>query len=42
MPKERLSYNGVWGSNSEDFTKLAQSRKLFHLEVNKITIIKLK
>jgi hypothetical protein len=29
-------------SNSQDFTKQAQSRKTFHLEVDKNIIIKLK
>ena len=41
-PKERLSHSGVWGSNLQVFTKLAQSRKKFHLEVNKVVIINLK
>jgi hypothetical protein len=42
MPKKRLSHSRVWGRNSQDFTEQAQSRKVFHLETNKITIIKLK
>jgi len=40
--KERLSHYGVWGSDLQVFTKLAQSRKMFHLEMDKIVIIKLK
>jgi hypothetical protein len=42
MLKESLSRSGVWGSNSQDFTKQAQSRKAFHLEVEKSIIIRLK
>ena len=41
-PKKRISHSGVWGSNLQVFTKLEQSRKVFHLEVDKIVIIKLK
>ena len=41
-PREKLYHKGVWGSNLQVFTKLAQSRKVFHLEVEKIVIIKLK
>ena len=41
-PKKRLSHSGVWGSNLQVFTKLAQARKMFHLEVGMIVFIKLK
>jgi hypothetical protein len=37
-----LTHSGVWGSNLQDFTKQAQSRKVFHLELDKSLIIKLK
>jgi hypothetical protein len=33
---------GVWGSNPQDFTKQAQSRKVIQLEKIKIVIIHLK
>jgi hypothetical protein len=42
MPKRKALPLGIWRSNLEDFTKLAQSRKVFHLEVDKIVIVKLK
>jgi hypothetical protein len=35
MLKESLSHSGVWGSNLQDFTKQARSRKVFQLEVDK-------
>ncbi|KAK1696723.1 hypothetical protein QYE76_013420 [Lolium multiflorum] len=41
-PKKKLSHGGLWGSNPQDFVKQAQSRKVFHLVVVKIVIIKLK
>jgi hypothetical protein len=37
-----LTHSEVRGSNLQDFTKQAQSRKVFHLELDKIIIIKLK
>ena len=40
FPNERFSHRSM-GSNLQVFTKLAQSRKVFHLEVNKIIIINL-
>ena len=42
MLTESLSHNGVWGSNSQDFTKQAQSRKVVRLEKIKIVFIHLK
>jgi hypothetical protein len=39
MPKESVSHSGVWGSNSQDFTKQARSRKVFQLEEEKKVII---
>jgi hypothetical protein len=42
MPKERLSHSVVRGSNLQDFNKQAQLRKAFLLEVDKITIIKIR
>jgi hypothetical protein len=41
MAKKKLSYDGLWGSNPQDFIKLAQSRKMFHLEAVKTVIMKL-
>jgi hypothetical protein len=41
MLKMSLTHSGVWGNNSQDFSKQAQSRKAFHLEVDKSIIIKL-
>jgi hypothetical protein len=40
MPKKKLSHDGLWGSNPQDFIKQTRSRKVFHLEVTKIVIIK--
>jgi hypothetical protein len=37
-----LSHSGVWGSNPQDFTEQAQSRKVVQLEKIKIVIIHLK
>jgi hypothetical protein len=42
MLKESLSNSGVWGSNPQDFTEQAQSRKVLQLEKIKIIIIHLK
>jgi hypothetical protein len=42
MLKESLSHSRVWGSNSQDFTEQAQSRKVVQLENIKIVIIHLK
>ena len=42
MLKESLFHSGVWGSNPQDFTKQAQSRKVVQLEKIKIVIIHLK
>ncbi|KAK1650409.1 hypothetical protein QYE76_068214 [Lolium multiflorum] len=42
VPKKKLSYGGLWGSNPQDFIKQAQSRKAFHLVVIKIVFIELK
>jgi hypothetical protein len=42
MPKKKLSHDGLWGSNPQDFIKQAQSRKAFHLVAVKIVIIELK
>jgi hypothetical protein len=39
MLKEILSHSGVWGSNSQDFTKQARSRNVFQLEEDKTVII---
>jgi hypothetical protein len=39
MIKESVSHSGVWGSKSQDFTKQAQSRKMFQLEGDKIVTI---
>jgi hypothetical protein len=39
MFKERISHSGVGGSNLQDFNKLAQLRKRFHLELDKSIII---
>jgi hypothetical protein len=42
MSKKRIYHSRVWGGgNLNDFTKPAQSRKAFHLEADKIVIIKL-
>jgi hypothetical protein len=41
-PKKKLSHDGLWGSNPQDFVKQAQSRKAFHLVAVKTIIIKLK
>jgi hypothetical protein len=41
-PKKKLSHSGVWGSNSQDFIKQSQSRKVFHLVTVKTVIIELK
>jgi hypothetical protein len=42
MLKESLSHSRVRGSNSQDFTKQARSRKVFQLEGDKAVIIHLK
>ena len=42
VSKESLSHSAVWGSNSQNFTKQVQSRKVFHLEEVKTIIIELK
>jgi hypothetical protein len=42
MLKESLSHSRVWGSNLQDFTEQAQSRKVVQLEKIKIVIIHLK
>ena len=42
LAQRRGSPIGVWGSNLRVFNKQAQSRKMFHLEVDKIIFIKLK
>jgi hypothetical protein len=42
MLKESLSHSGVWGSNPQDFTEQAQSRKVVQLEKIKIIIIHIK
>jgi hypothetical protein len=42
VPKKKLSHDGLWGSNSQDFIKQAQSRKAFRLVEVKTVIIKLK
>jgi hypothetical protein len=39
MLKESLSHSGVWGSNPQDFTEQAHSRKVVQLEKIKIVII---
>jgi hypothetical protein len=39
---ESLFHSGVWGSNPQDFTKQAQSRKVVQREKTKIIIIHLK
>jgi hypothetical protein len=39
MLKESLSHSGVWGSNPQDFTEQAHSRKVVQLEKIKIIII---
>ena len=41
-PKKKLSHDGLWGSNPQDFVKQAQARKAFHLVAVKIVIIELK
>jgi hypothetical protein len=38
MLKESLSHNEVWGSNPQDFTEQAQSRKVVQLEKIKIQL----
>jgi hypothetical protein len=40
--KESLSHSRVWGSNPQDFTEQAQSRKVVQLEKIKLVIILLK
>jgi hypothetical protein len=42
MLQENLSHSRVWGSNPQDFTEQAQSRKVVQLEKIKIVIIHLK
>jgi hypothetical protein len=42
MLKESLFHSRVWGSNLQDFTKQAQSRKVVQLEKIKIVFIHLK
>jgi hypothetical protein len=42
MLKESLFRSGVWGSNLQDFTEQAQSRKVVQLEKIKIVIIHFK
>jgi hypothetical protein len=42
MLKESLFHSRVWGSNPQDFTKQAQSRKVVQLEKIKIVTIHLK
>jgi hypothetical protein len=39
MLKESLSHIGVWGSNPQDFTEQAHSRKVVQLKKIKIIII---
>jgi hypothetical protein len=41
MSKKKLSRDGLWGNNPQDFIKQAQSKKVFHLEAVKIFIVKL-
>jgi hypothetical protein len=38
----KLSHDGLWGSNMQDFIKQAQSRNVFHLKVVKFFTIYLK
>jgi hypothetical protein len=42
MSKKKLSHDGLWGSNPQEFVKQAHSRNAFHLEVFKIIIVKVK
>jgi hypothetical protein len=42
MLKESLFHSRVWGSNPQDFTEQAQSRKVVQLEKIMIVIIHLK
>jgi hypothetical protein len=42
MLKESRFHSRVWGSNTQDFTKQAQSRKVVQLEKIKIVFIHLK